>query len=82
MSLVGPRPIVSAEIPKYEEAFELYKLVRPGMTGFWQVSGRSNTDYAYRVELDSFYVQNWSVWLDIIILIKTPLKVLKAEGAY
>lgn len=82
MSLVGPRPIVTSEIGKYADAFELYKMVRPGLTGYWQVSGRNDTDYAYRVELDSFYVRNWSVWLDIVILIKTPKAVLKGEGAY
>ena len=80
MSLVGPRPIVADEIVKYGSAFELYKKVTPGLTGYWQVSGRSDTDYTYRVELDGFYVRNWSVWLDIIILTKTPGVVLKGDG--
>jgi Undecaprenyl-phosphate galactose phosphotransferase WbaP len=82
MSLVGPRPIVEAEAEKYGKDFALYTLVRPGITGYWQTSGRSDTDYEERVALDSFYVRNWSVWLDIIILVKTPLVVLGGEGAY
>ena len=82
MSLVGPRPIVDAEITKYNEAFDLYKLVRPGMTGYWQVSGRSNTSYDYRVRLDSFYTRNWSIWLDLTVLIATVRVVLMREGAY
>ncbi|MGL4611849.1 MAG: undecaprenyl-phosphate galactose phosphotransferase WbaP [Trueperaceae bacterium] len=82
MSLVGPRPIVEAEAEKYGKDFMLYTMVRPGITGYWQTSGRSDTDYDERVALDSFYVRNWSVWLDIIILVKTPAVVLGGEGAY
>ncbi len=82
MSLVGPRPIIDEEIPRYHTAFELYKLVRPGMTGYWQVSGRSDTDYPHRVALDSFYIRNWSVWLDIVILMATVKVVLEGDGAY
>ena len=82
MSLVGPRPIIDEEVPRYESAFELYKLVRPGMTGYWQVSGRSDTDYPHRVALDSFYIRNWSVWLDVVILIATVRVVLEGGGAY
>ncbi len=82
MSLVGPRPIVDDEVAKYRDAFDLYTMVRPGMTGYWQISGRSDTDYDQRVELDSFYVRNWSVWLDVIVLIKTVSAVLKRDGAY
>ncbi|MEX2535994.1 MAG: undecaprenyl-phosphate galactose phosphotransferase WbaP [Trueperaceae bacterium] len=82
MSLVGPRPIVDAEVPKYEETFELYTMVRPGITGYWQVSGRSETEYVRRVELDSFYVRNWSVWLDLVILVRTVGVVLRRRGAY
>lgn len=82
MSLVGPRPIVDAEIAKYDAAFDLYKLVRPGMTGYWQVSGRSNTSYDYRVRLDSFYTRNWSIWLDLSVLIATVRVVLGRDGAY
>lgn len=82
LSLVGPRPIVWDEVERYRDGFELYKRVRPGLTGLWQISGRSNTSYALRVTLDAYYVRNWSVWLDIYILAKTPLELLKAKGAY
>lgn len=82
MSLVGPRPIVGGEVQKYAEFFDLYCRVTPGLTGLWQVSGRSNTDYARRVELDSFYVRNWSPWFDIYLLSRTFRVVLKGEGAY
>jgi Undecaprenyl-phosphate galactose phosphotransferase WbaP len=81
LSLVGPRPIVWAEIRKYRDGFDLYTKVKPGVTGLWQVSGRSNTSYAKRVELDTYYVRNWSVWMDIYILAKTPLAVLTRKGA-
>jgi Undecaprenyl-phosphate galactose phosphotransferase WbaP len=82
MSLVGPRPIVSSEIPKYGSSYGLYARVRPGITGLWQVSGRNNTTYDERVGFDQYYVNNWSVWLDIYILVRTASAVLKAEGAY
>ena len=82
MSLVGPRPIVTAEVPKYEKNYELYRRIKPGMSGFWQVSGRSDTDYGERVAMDSYYVRNWSVWLDIIILARTVRIVLSSKGAY
>jgi Undecaprenyl-phosphate galactose phosphotransferase WbaP len=82
MSLVGPRPIISAEIHKYGRGFDLYSRVRPGVTGLWQVSGRSNTTYPERVGFDEYYVRNWSIWLDTYILVRTIRVVLKAEGAY
>jgi Undecaprenyl-phosphate galactose phosphotransferase WbaP len=82
LSLVGPRPIVWEEVEKYEGGFSLYKKVKPGLTGLWQISGRSATTYAERVRLDAYYVRNWSVWFDIYILIKTPLVVLPGRGAY
>ena len=83
MSLVGPRPVLKEEITKYyKEYAEYYHLVRPGITGLWQVSGRNDIDYDMRVSLDSWYVLNWSVWLDIVILFKTFRVVLKKEGAY
>ena len=81
MSLVGPRPIVEEEIAKYGDAYLDYCRVAPGITGLWQISGRSNTTYAERVELDRYYVCNWSVWLDLWILAKTPPAVLSGEGA-
>jgi Undecaprenyl-phosphate galactose phosphotransferase WbaP len=82
MSLVGPRPIVAAEIPKYRDLFGLYTEVRPGITGLWQVSGRNDTTYDERVNLDASYVRNWSVWLDLWILIRTIRVVLLGKGAY
>lgn len=82
MSLVGPRPIVEDEVAKYDTDFDLYAQVRPGMTGYWQVSGRSDTSYAYRVDLDSYYVRNWSVWLDLLIMLRTVQVVLTGRGAY
>lgn len=81
MSLVGPRPIVDAEVAKYGEAYALYKRVRPGMSGFWQVSGRSDASYDNRVAMDSHYVRNWSIWLDLVILARTINSVLARRGA-
>jgi Undecaprenyl-phosphate galactose phosphotransferase WbaP len=82
MSLVGPRPIVEAEIEKYADHYEHYVQVLPGITGLWQVSGRNNTTYDERVALDVYYVQNWSLWLDVYILACTGKVVLLCEGAY
>jgi Undecaprenyl-phosphate galactose phosphotransferase WbaP len=82
MSLVGPRPIVRYEVEKYAEEFDLYQKVRPGITGLWQVSGRSATTYEERVAMDVHYVRNWSVWLDIYLLAKTVGVVLRKHGAY
>lgn len=82
MSLVGPRPIVEAEIERYGEYINDYYLVRPGITGIWQVSGRNDIDYPERVKMDSWYVRNWSMWLDIILLLKTVKVVLAKKGAY
>lgn len=82
MSLVGPRPIITAELERYNEEVDYYLLSKPGMTGLWQVSGRSDVDYATRVYLDAWYVKNWSMWNDIAILFKTIGVVLKKDGAY
>jgi Undecaprenyl-phosphate galactose phosphotransferase WbaP len=82
MSLVGPRPIVPAEVSRYGDSFDLYKKVKSGLTGLWQVSGRNNTSYEERVRLDTFYVHNWSVWLDLCILFRTIGAVLLRKGAY
>ena len=82
MSLVGPRPIVRDEIVKYGDYINDFYLVTPGITGVWQVSGRSDTTYEERVLMDSWYVHNWSVWIDIVYLLKTVLVVYKAKGAY
>ena len=82
MSLVGPRPIVSEELEKYGLEKSYYLMVRPGMTGLWQVSGRNNVDYDARVYLDAWYVKNWSLWYDLAILFKTFKVVLAQRGAY
>lgn len=82
MSLVGPRPIILQEVERYKEGYYYYKMVLPGITGLWQVSGRSDVDYDNRVRLDEFYVRNWSLWYDIVILFKTFGVVLKRTGAY
>jgi len=82
MSLVGPRPIVPAEIQKYGHVYKEYCLVKPGITGLWQISGRNDTSYDDRVRLDHYYVCNWSVWLDLWILLRTIPVVLKGSGAY
>lgn len=81
MSLVGPRPIVDAEVDKYGPVYELYERISPGMSGFWQVSGRSNTGYEERVTMDSYYVRNWSIWLDLVILARTVKSVAQRQGA-
>lgn len=82
MSLVGPRPIVESEKVKYDRLYRDYIRVRPGITGLWQISGRSDTSYKERVELDFFYVSNWTVWFDIWILARTVPVVLFRRGAY
>jgi len=82
MSLIGPRPIVKEEIPLYGDDFEIYKQVLPGITGLWQISGRNDLPYNDRVTLDVYYIQNWSIWLDIHILLHTLLATLRARGAY
>ena len=82
MSLVGPRPIVPAEIPDFGSSFKAFCSVLPGITGLWQVSGRNHTTYSEHVELDRFYAENYSLWLDIYILILTVKVVLFRQGAY
>ena len=82
MSLVGPRPVTEPELVKYGEYKDYVLSVSPGLTGMWQVSGRSDTGYEERISFDTYYIQNWSIWLDIWILIKTVWVVLKGKGAY
>jgi Undecaprenyl-phosphate galactose phosphotransferase WbaP len=82
MSLVGPRPYLPREKADLSENIQVICSAKPGITGLWQVSGRSNTSYRHRLKLDAWYVMNWSLWLDIVILFKTVKVVLKAEGAY
>lgn len=82
MSLVGPRPIVVDEIPKYEDVYRDYCRVKPGLTGLWQVSGRNNTTYEERLGCDRYYVENWSAWLDVYLICRTLKTVVLCEGAY
>lgn len=82
MSLVGPRPIVRAEVEKYGANIHEYYMVRPGITGMWQTSGRSDTTYEERVAMDTWYVRNWSIWIDMKYLLKTFGAVWQRKGAY
>jgi lipopolysaccharide/colanic/teichoic acid biosynthesis glycosyltransferase len=82
MSLVGPRPIVEDEIEKYGENYERIFSVKPGLTGLWQISGRSDTNYMERISYDTYYLQSWSVWLDLWIIYRTPGIVIWGRGAY
>jgi exopolysaccharide biosynthesis polyprenyl glycosylphosphotransferase len=82
MSLVGPRMITPEETVKYEKWDMNLLTVRPGITGLWQVSGRSDVSYEERVQLDMYYVRNWSIWLDLQIIIQTIPAVIKGRGAY
>jgi lipopolysaccharide/colanic/teichoic acid biosynthesis glycosyltransferase len=82
MSLVGPRPQQLWEVETYTEAARRRLLVRPGMTGLWQVSGRSSLSWDEAVRLDLYYVDNWSVLTDLAIMSKTVKAVLSSEGAY
>lgn len=83
MSFIGPRPVIKEELEKFYKDFAVYyKNVRPGISGLWQVSGRSDADYELRIAKDMWYVLNWSIWVDVVILFKTPYIVLKRKGAY
>jgi undecaprenyl-phosphate galactose phosphotransferase len=82
MSFVGPRPYLPEEEKDIGEFSELIFLASPGITGLWQVSGRNILDFEERLKLAVWYVLNWSLWLDIVILFKTIMVVLKKEGAY
>jgi len=83
MSLVGPRPVYTREeIDMYGDLYPLYLRLRPGLTGLWQVSGRNNTTFADKVQLDTYYAMNWSLWLDYFILLRTIRTVIFREGSY
>jgi lipopolysaccharide/colanic/teichoic acid biosynthesis glycosyltransferase len=82
MSVVGPRPIMLEQKALYGEGIDVYTSVRPGLTGFWQVSGRNRTSFNQRAIYDVYYVRNWSVWLDTYILLRTIWVVLSRDGAY
>ncbi len=82
LTFVGPRTIRQEESVRYGQQLEKLLSFKPGVTGFWQVMGRQTTTYEERVEMDMFYIDHWSIWLDLVIIAKTFWKVLKAEGAY
>ncbi len=82
MSLVGPRPVVPEELEQYGEVAALYRCVRPGITGWWQVQGRSQKTGVDRVDLDRYYLERWTLWLDIKILVLTIPAVLRCRGAH
>jgi Undecaprenyl-phosphate galactose phosphotransferase WbaP len=82
MSLVGPRPVIQEELMRYGDDVDYFLMVRPGMTGLWQVSGRNDLDYDTRVYLDTWYVKNWSMWYDIAILFSTVKVVMQGKGSY
>lgn len=81
MSLVGPRPFLPYEIDFYKNFYTLYTYVYPGITGLWQISGRSNVSYNKRTDMDEYYLRNWSIWLDIHILLRTIWVVIRRDGA-
>jgi Undecaprenyl-phosphate galactose phosphotransferase WbaP len=82
MSLVGPRPVVEEELQRYGEQVGYYLEAPPGITGLWQISGRNDISYDDRVALDCWYVRNWSLWYDLVVLVKTIWVVLRKDGAY
>lgn len=82
MSLVGPRPVVTAELERYGNQVDYYLEARPGITGLWQISGRNDVSYETRVYLDAWYVKNWSLFNDIVILFRTVRVIFRREGAY
>ncbi len=82
MSLVGPRPISEVEYDKYTVWQDNRMSVRPGLTGLWQVSGRADVDFDERIQLDMYYIRNWSIWLDFRIILKTLTVLVSKEGAY
>jgi exopolysaccharide production protein ExoY len=82
MSIVGPRPVTEEELTRYSNSVNAYLACRPGITGLWQVSGRSSTSYSRRVACDTFYAQNWSMTLDAKILVVTIPSLLLTDSAY
>lgn len=82
ISLVGPRTITQAQRKRYGSLLPKLLSVKPGLTGFWQIMGRQRTSYEERIQLDMFYIDHWSIWLDLLIVLKTFWAVVRAEGAY
>ena len=81
MSLVGPRPYLVQELPDMRGLQDVILEAKPGMTGFWQVTGRSDVTFGERLEMESQYVRNWSLWWDIVLLVKTVTVVVARRGA-
>ncbi|HKW76834.1 MAG TPA: sugar transferase [Terriglobales bacterium] len=82
MSLVGPRMISTQELARYGDASWIFKVMKPGLTGHWQVNGWAAVEYEQRVAMDRWYVENWSLLTDLTILFKTPLRVLRGKGRF
>ena len=82
MSLVGPRPVEAAQVPSYGHLVDSYVGVRPGLTGRWQTAGRSTVRFPERAQLDAEYVETWSLWQDVVILLKTIPCVLRRHGSH
>jgi exopolysaccharide production protein ExoY len=82
MSIVGPRPVTRAQFDAFAEVVDAYQAVRPGMTGYWQVNGRSDVHYPERAQYDRHYVDEWSVWLDVSLILRTPFVVVGGRGAH
>jgi undecaprenyl-phosphate galactose phosphotransferase len=80
MSLVGPRPMTESQIADYGRQFEAYCRMQPGLTGLWQTNGRNETTFLERARLDAWYVRNWSLWRDFVILVRTVREVVCARG--
>jgi undecaprenyl-phosphate galactose phosphotransferase len=82
MSLVGPRPYLPSETERMGDLAETILKAPPGITGLWQVSGRNDLSFEQRIRLDEYYVRNWSLWMDVVVLLKTVRAVLRGDGAY
>jgi undecaprenyl-phosphate galactose phosphotransferase len=82
MAWVGPRPYLPVESGRIGESIDTIVRVRPGMTGLWQVSGRTSLPFEERLTLDEYYIRNWSLWMDFSILLRTLRAVVSARGAY
>jgi lipopolysaccharide/colanic/teichoic acid biosynthesis glycosyltransferase len=82
MSIVGPRPVTQAQFDAFADVVGPYQAVRPGMTGYWQVNGRSDVHYPERARYDRHYVDEWSLWLDISLILRTPFAVVGGRGAH
>lgn len=81
MSIIGPRPLVEGELDEHNGNHEIYESVRPGISGWWAVNGRSDTTYEERIKLEYYYAENFGLWLDIKCIIKTVISVVKKKGA-